>query len=137
MVVVIAAIMIDSQIGYVADFIPEQLSSNAGIFAFILIAVIFMITQYLILRHVKQSKKQTRQRVPHLNILHIGVSIAQYLLAVVIAIVILQILLIQQYNIITLYITYAVSFGLWIAILALLVKVFSLGISIRIRILWY
>jgi hypothetical protein len=124
MVVVIAAIMVDSQIGYVADFIPEQLSSNAGIFAFILIAVIFMITQYLILQHVRQSNKQTRQRVPHLNTLHIGVSSAQYFLVGVIAIVILQILLIQQYNIITLYITYAVSFGLWIAILALLAKVF-------------
>ena len=124
MIVVIAAITVESQIGYVADFIPEQLSSNAGIFAFISIAVICMITQHFILQHVKQSNKQTRQRVPHLDILHTGVSIAQYFLACIIAVVILQILLTQQYNIITLYITYAISYGLWIATLALLAKAF-------------
>ena len=124
MVVVIASITLESQIGYIADFIPEQLSSNAGIFGFISIAVIFAVSQYFILQHVKQSNKQTGQRVPHLNILHIGVSIAQYFLAGVIAVVILQILLIQQYNIITLYITYAISYGLWIATLALLAKDF-------------
>lgn len=83
-----------------------------------------MIAQHFILQHAKQSNKQTRQKVPHLSILHIGVSIAQYFLAGVIAIVILQILLTQQYNIITLYITYAISYGLWIATLALLAKAF-------------
>jgi hypothetical protein len=124
MIVVIVAITIESQFGYVADFIPEQLSSSAGIFTFISIAVICMIAQHFILQHVKQSNKQTRQKVPHLSLLHMGVSIAQYFLAVVIAIVILQILLTQQYNIITLYITYAISYGLWIAILALLTKAF-------------
>ena len=96
MIVVIAAITVESQIGYVADFIPEQLSSNAGIFAFISIAVICMITQHFILQHVKQSNKQTRQRVPHLDILHTGVSIAHYFLACIIDVVILQILLTQQ-----------------------------------------
>jgi hypothetical protein len=124
MVVVSAAITVESQIGYIADFIPEQLSSNTGIFTFILITVIFMITQYLILDYVKQSNNHTRQRAPHLNILHTGVSVAQYLLAGVIAVVILQILLTQQYNIIALYITYAVSYGLWIVTLALLAKAF-------------
>jgi hypothetical protein len=46
------------------------------------------------------------------------------LLAGVIAVVILQILLAQQYNIITLYIIHAISYGLWILILALLAKAF-------------
>ncbi|MGH9976300.1 MAG: hypothetical protein ACRD8Z_10760 [Nitrososphaeraceae archaeon] len=124
MIVVIAAITIESQIGYIADFVPEQLSSNAGIFTFISIAVICMISQHFILQYVKQSNKQTSQRVPHLNILHIGVSIAQYFLAGVIAVVILQILLTQQYNIITLYVTYAITYGLWIITLALLTKAF-------------
>jgi hypothetical protein len=124
MVVVIASITLESQIGYIADFIPEQLSSNAGIFGFISLAVIFAVSQYFILQYVKQSNKQTSQRVPHLNILHIGVSVAQYFLAGVIAVVILQILLTQQYTTITLYITYVISYGLWIALLALLAKAF-------------
>jgi hypothetical protein len=124
MVVVIFAIAVDSQIGYVADFIPERLSSNVGVFTFIVIAVVFAITQYLILAHIKKSNKETTQRVPHLSKLHTGVSVAQYLLAVVIAVVILLILLTQQYNIIALYIVYVISFGLWILTLALLAKAF-------------
>ena len=124
MVVVIFAITVDSQIGYVADFIPERLSSNVGVFTFIVIAVVFAITQYLILAHIKKSNKETTQRVPHLSKLHTGVSVAQYSLAVVIAVVILLILLTQQYNIIALYIVYVFSFGLWILTLALLAKAF-------------
>ena len=124
MVVVIVTITVDSQIGYVADFIPERLSSNVGVFTFIVIAVVFAITQYLILAHIKKSNKETTQRVPHLSKLHTGVSVAQYSLAVIIAVVILLILLTQQYNIIALYIVYVFSFGLWILTLALLAKAF-------------
>ena len=124
MVVVIVTITVDSQIGYVADFIPERLSSNVGVFTFIVISVVFAITQYLILAHIKKSNKETTQRVPHLSKLHTGVSVAQYSLAVVIAVVILLILLTQQYNIIALYIVYVFSFGLWILTLALLAKAF-------------
>ena len=124
MLVVTVTITIDSEIGYVADFIPEQVSSNTGIFVFILIAVIFAITQYFILDYVKQLNRETRQRVPHLTRLHTGISVAQYLLAVVVAIVILQILFIQQYNIVSLYIVYAISYGLWIVTLAILARAF-------------
>jgi hypothetical protein len=124
MLVVTIIITVDSEIGYIADFIPEQLSSIGGVFVFILIAVIFVLTQYLILDYVRQLNKETRQRVPHLSRLHTGVSVAQYLLAGVIAVVILQILFIRQYNIIPLYIVYAISYGLWIVTLALLARAF-------------
>jgi hypothetical protein len=124
MLIVIVVITIDSQIGYVADFIPEQLSSNVGVFTFVVIAVIFVITQYLILDYVKRSNKEAKERARHISKLHTGVTVAQYLLASVVAIVILQILLTQEYNTISLYIVYAISFGLWILILALLAKAF-------------
>ena len=126
MLVAIVVITIDSQIGYVADFIPEQLSSNVGVFMFVVIAAIFVITQYLILDYVKKSNKEAKERVHHISKLHTGVSVAQYLLASVVAIVILQILLTQQYNTITLYIVYAISFGLW-------PRLFSLGTNYLVR----
>jgi hypothetical protein len=53
MVIVVITIIVDSQIGYVADFIPKQLSSNGGIITFIVIAVIFTVTQFLILNYIK------------------------------------------------------------------------------------
>jgi len=57
MLIVIIAITVDSQIGYIADFIPQQLSSNGGIAIFVALAVVFMITQHLILDYVNQSNK--------------------------------------------------------------------------------
>jgi hypothetical protein len=50
MSVAIVTITVDSQIGYIADFIPEQLSSGGGIALFITIAEIFVIIQYLSVR---------------------------------------------------------------------------------------
>ena len=35
MLIVIIALTVDSQIGYIADFIPQQLSSNGGIAIFV------------------------------------------------------------------------------------------------------
>jgi hypothetical protein len=124
MLVVIITVMIDSEIGVVADFIPKQLSSNGGIAAFICISIIFAVSQYFILAYVKQSNKETRARAVHLHLTHIIVSIAQYILAGVLAFVILQILISQQYNLATLYVSYAISYGLWIVTLGLLARAF-------------
>ena len=124
MLVVIITIMIDSEIGVVADFIPKQLSSNVGIAAFIGISIIFAVSQYFILAYVKQSNKETRARALHLNLTHSIVSIAQYILAGILAFVILQILISQQYNLATLYVSYAISYGLWIVTLGLLARAF-------------
>ncbi len=124
MVVVITAITIDSQIGYIADFIPEQVSSDAGVTTFILMAVIFAVTQYFILGYVKQTNKENRARALHLGLTHSIVSIAQFVLVGILAFVIVQIIILQQYNILTLYASYVISFGLWIATLGLLAKAF-------------
>jgi hypothetical protein len=122
MAVVIFTMIVDSEIGLVADFIPSQLSSSLGIATFIGITIIFAVTQYFILAYVKQTNKETRARALHLDLTHIVVSIAQYILAGILAFVILQILLIQEYNLATLYASYAISYGLWIVTLILLAR---------------
>ena len=124
MVVVIITIMVDSEIGIIADFIPEQLASRLGVAAFIAIAIIFAITQYFILTYIKQSNKENRAKALHLGITHSIVSIAQYILVGILAFVILQIIIAQQYNIVTLYVSNAISYGLWIVTLGLLARAF-------------
>jgi hypothetical protein len=124
MVVVIITITIDSQIGYIADFIPEKVSSNAGVAAFTAIAIIFAITQYFILAYVKQTNKENRPRTLHLSLTNSIVSIAQYVLVGILAFVILQIVIEQEYNIVTLYFSNAICYGLWIVTLGLLAKAF-------------
>ena len=60
MAVVIITIIVDSEIGLVADFVPEQISSNVGLAAFMGVAIIFAVTQFCILVYIKQTNKENR-----------------------------------------------------------------------------
>ena len=120
MIVVIITIMIDSEIGIVADFIPNQLSSIWGVGVFLGIAIIFVLSQYFILSYLKEIKKENKTRAPSLDEMYIIVSIAQCVLAAILVFVILQILTSQQYSLITLYVSHVISYGLWIITLGLL-----------------
>ena len=104
-------------------FLSNSLRAG-GIAAFIAIAIIFAVTQYFILSYVKQSNKDTRARALYLDVTQIAVSIAQYVLAGILAFIIFQILTTQQYNLATLYVTYAISYGLWVVTLSLLARAF-------------
>jgi hypothetical protein len=116
--------LIDSEIGYIADFIPEQLSSSTGLAAFIGIAIVFAVTQYFILSYIKQSNKETQARALNLDLTYSIISIAQFVLVGILAFIILQIIIAQQYSIMTLYASHVISYGLWIVTLGLLAKAF-------------
>jgi hypothetical protein len=98
MIIVAVTLTVESQIATIADFIPEQLSSSQGIAVFIGIWVIFTVTQYYILAFVKYNNKYSRARTRFLHLIHRIVTAAQFLLAGIIALVILQILLAQEFN---------------------------------------
>jgi hypothetical protein len=123
--IVVTTLTVDSQVGNIADFIAEQLASGVGIATFIGIGVIFAVTQYYILSYIKQGKsKESTARVRHLNVTHRIVTIAQFVLAGVIALVILEILIAKEYNIVILYAALSISYGLWIVTLGLLARAF-------------
>ena len=100
MLVVTVIIILDSQIGYISDFIPETISSQGGISLFIGFAMIFIVTQFFILNYVKQLNRENKDRISHLHLLQTGVSVGQYILIAIIVIVVLQILFLQEYSII-------------------------------------
>ncbi|MDW0179105.1 MAG: hypothetical protein QOK80_10945, partial [Nitrososphaeraceae archaeon] len=122
MTILAVALTVESQIGIIADFIPEQLASNQGITAFIGIWAIFIAMQYYILEFVKYNNKNSRARTPYLHLIHKILTVAQFLLAGIIALVILQVLLVREYNSVMLYIVLSISYGLWIVTLGLLGK---------------
>jgi len=124
MSILVITFLIDSQIGYIADFIPERLVTNEGIALFIGIAVVFAIGGILTLEYVKTRTKESRARVLHLHATHIGVTIAQYVLIAIIAFVIAQILVTAQYNTVMIAAALSISYGLWIITLALLSRAF-------------
>jgi hypothetical protein len=124
MSILVVTFLVDSQIGYIADFIPERLATIEGIALFIGIAVVFAIGGILTLEYVKTKTKESRARVLHLHATHIGVTIAQYVLIAIIAFVIAQILVTAQYNTVMIAAALSISYGLWIITLALLSRAF-------------
>jgi hypothetical protein len=124
MSILVVTFMVDSQIGYIADFIPERLVANEGIALFIFTAIIFAIGGILILQHVKHKTNESRARALYLRASHIGVTIAQYFLIAIIAFVIAQILITTQYNTVMIAAALSISYGLWIITLALLSRAF-------------
>jgi len=131
MAILAIVLTVESQIGTIADFIPEQLDSSQGIAAFIGIWAIVTVTQYYVLSFVKHNNKESRPRTGSVNSIHSFVTIAQFLLTGIIALVILQIFIAQEYNTIMLYITLSVSYGLWIVTLGLLAKAFFSWYKLR------
>ena len=104
--------MVESNLGYIADFIPETLASPGGIALFIAIAAVFAVGGILLLRSIKTETTNTR--------IHFSVNIVQYVLIAIIAVTIAQILATAQYSTIEIAATIVISYGLWIAILSLL-----------------
>ena len=124
MTILAVVLTVESSIGYIADFLPEQLASIGSIATFIGIFAVSMVTQYFILAFVDYNNKSHKVRTRLLHTIHKIVTITQYLLAGIILLVILQILLAQQYNTILLELALSISYGLWIVMFSLLAKAF-------------
>ena len=124
MAILAVLLTLESQISTISDFIPEQLASSQGIATFIGIWAVCSVMQYYILAIVKHNNKAGRTRTRFLHLIHTVVTATQFLLAGIVALVILQILISQEYNTIMLSIVLSISYGLWIVTLGLLAKAF-------------
>jgi hypothetical protein len=122
--VLAAVFMVDSQIGYISDFIPERIATLEGIASFIGIAAVFAVGGYMILSYIREKNRKSTIRALHLNTVHVGASIAHYVLIAIVAVVIVQMLAFAQYDTLALYAALFISYGVWIVTLTLLSRAF-------------
>lgn len=123
-IVVTTVIIIDYEFGLIADFIPDTISSGEGILLFVSTAVIFATTSLIILAYVRQIGKKSGAKILHLARTHKLVTIAQYMLIVIVAITVFQVLATMQYDIFNLAVSLSISYGLWIVTMILLASAF-------------
>jgi hypothetical protein len=122
--------MVDSNIGYIADFIPEILVTSGGIALFVATAVVFAVGGWLLISRILHESKNNKTANDNNNedreakIIRLSVIAVQCVLIAIVAFVVGQILLTTQYNSVTVITAVSISFGLWIVILALLAKAF-------------
>ena len=74
--------------------------------------------------YVKKSNKESRLKARYLNLMHVIVTISQFVLAGIIGLVILQMFIVHEYNTAMLYAVTVISYGLWIVTLGLLARAF-------------
>ncbi|HYY67094.1 MAG TPA: histidine kinase dimerization/phospho-acceptor domain-containing protein, partial [Nitrososphaeraceae archaeon] len=116
---VISALIIDSLVNWVADFISQNLVTFWGVTLFFLLASVYLLGQYFILQFIKSKSKDIRSKSPFLNLTYKAVTIVQLILAANLLYLILQIIITEQYSLVHLILATVVSFSLAAAILIL------------------
>lgn len=127
-IILVAFLIPDTVISTVSDFLVPQTTSVWGISFFIVISIIFAISQYLLLRFVWLKTKDIRSKSFLFNGLQKIVIASQYILLSIIVAIIFQILFMSQY--------YTV-FLIWSTVINLLLTISLLGILARQLLLWY
>ena len=117
--VLILALIVDTMINYVVDFLVSSITTGWGIAAFISIFVIFGTGQYFILDYIKRKSKEIRLKYVSFRMMLIIVTLAQHSVLIIAAILVLQILLASYFFTGMLIIGYTISHILTIALSAL------------------
>jgi signal transduction histidine kinase len=93
--IVVSSLIIDISLSNISDII--SVSTGWGFSAFIAIAIVYAVGQYLILEFVKEKSKRIRTKSPHINKLSTIITIVQYVLTATIVFIILQIFVNSYY----------------------------------------
>jgi hypothetical protein len=109
-ILIVALLLVDAMISNIADFIANQLVSSWGVALFIFISSVYVLGQYFILGFIKAKSNTIRNKVPHLKLLHLIVTIFQYTLTAILIFVTLQIVLTAHYYTIMLTAATAISY---------------------------
>jgi hypothetical protein len=128
MIVTIAFLIPDTMIDIVSDFVIPQTTSVWGISFFIVISIVFIISQYLLLRFVWLKTKDIRSKSFIFSGLLKIVIAFQYTLLAILIIVVYQILFMSQYY---------TAFLVWTTVINFLLAIFMLGILASKFFLWY
>jgi hypothetical protein len=127
-VAMIVSVLVDSQLEIIADFIPEYLSSSFGVSLFIGLTMFSILSSFFLINNVKRINSLTTGKYAHFKIIYYLLFTGQCLIALMLVFTVLQILIFQEYDSLSLFVIHIISYGIWIGVLGLLARAF---------ILWY
>ena len=127
-IILVAFLIPDTMINTVSDFLVPQITSVWGISFFVVISIVFAISQYLLLRFVWLKTKDIGSKSFLFNGLQKIVIGSQYILLLIIVMIVFQILFLSQFY---------TAFLIWSTVINLLLTISLLGILARQLFLWY
>lgn len=119
---------VDSIIGYVSDFLVEEITSNFGISLFVLISAVFIIASFVIFQLIKSTTSEVRNNSKELQVLHGAAFATQLLLIAAVTALLIQIVFLSEYY---------TAFLITIAALSPLTAAFVMIMSCSILITWF
>jgi hypothetical protein len=120
--IAISSLIIDISLSNISDI--TSISTSRGFATFIVIAVVYVIGQYLILKFVKQKSKRIRSKLPHFNKLGTIITVIQYGLTAIIIFTLLQILVNSYYYTFLLNLGSSMSYATATTVMVILVLEF-------------
>jgi len=127
-VITIAFMLIDTMINGVSDFLIPQTTSKWGVLFFVIVSIVFAISQQLLLRFVWMKTKDIRSKSFLINSLLKVVIAFQYSLLAILIILIYQILFTSQFS---------TALLIWSTVISFLLTSGLLGVLARQFLLWY
>jgi hypothetical protein len=113
---IIVALIVDTSIVKISAFTGGLSSTSSGIAIFTVMALIYSVAQYFILVFVRRNQKSNVYSDIHLSVLYKCISAIQYVLIVIFAALILQMVFTASYNTLLVelvtWINYIVAIGL-------------------------
>jgi hypothetical protein len=126
--VTIGFLLTDTMINNASDFLTPQTTSKWGISFFVILSIVFAISQHLILRFVWWKTKDIRSKSFLINALIKVVIASQYTLLAILIVIICQIQFTSQY--------YTALLN-WSTVISYSLTIFLIGILARQFFLWY
>ena len=127
-IITVAFLIPDTMIDSVSDFLVPQTTSVWGISFFVMLSVVFTISQYLLLRFVWLKTKDIRSKSFIFNGLQKIVIASQCTLLAILIVIIYQILFMSQYY---------TALLVWTTIISFLLAIVLLGTLARKFFFWY
>ena len=110
----VITVLVDSQIGLIADFIPEYLTSSFGISLFVGLTIFSIFSSFFMINYVRHINSLTAGKYAHFKLIYYLVFGSQCLISSILLFVVTQMMIYQEYSIIPLFIINIISYGIWI-----------------------
>ena len=108
-VIMLVSVLVDSQLGIIADFIPEYLSSPPGLALFVSLTVFSILSSFFLINNVKNINSLTVGKYAHFKLIYYLVFTGQCLISLMLIFAVLQILVFHEYDTISLLVIHIIS----------------------------
>jgi hypothetical protein len=120
----IAILSLDTVINQMSSGLGITVSSSAGVALFVAIGVITIFCQLFILQFVGRTSFTVRSKVRHIRRMHVGVTISQYFMIILLAYVMIEIVFAESYSSFSSLLVTIVSYSLSILLMGIFTVIF-------------